>query len=101
MGRKIAMFKVDDVIIYGKKGVCRIEKTEEKIIDGVKRNYFVLKPVNDSGATIFAPTDNEQVLKKMRRLLTRDEVHSLIDAMPDERCTVLQGSGLDFAWFRK
>ena len=59
MGRKIAMFKVDDVIIYGKKGVCRIEKTEEKIIDGVKRNYFVLKPVNDSGATIFAPTDNE------------------------------------------
>ena len=101
MGRKISMFNVNDVIIYGKKGVCRIEKTEEKIIDGVKRNYFVLKPVNDSGATIFAPTDNEQVLKKMRRLLTRDEVHSLIDAMPDERCTFLQGSGLDFAWFRK
>ena len=37
-----------------------------------------------SSATIFAPTDNAFVLKKMRRLLTRDEIHGLIDSMLEE-----------------
>ena len=78
------MFQVNDVIIYGAQGVCKITGTEEKSISGVKKNYFILKPVNDKGPTIFAPTDNELVLKKMRRLLTKDEIHQLIDSMPDE-----------------
>lgn len=78
------MFKVSDVIIYGVQGVCQIVGTEEKIVSGMKKSYFVLKPVGDKGSTIFAPTDNEIVLKKMRRLLTKDEIHKLIDSMPDE-----------------
>jgi CarD family transcriptional regulator len=40
--------------------------------------------VGDKGSTIFAPTDNEVVLKKMRRLLTKDEIHKLIDSMRSE-----------------
>lgn len=78
------MFQVNDVIIYGVQGVCKITDVEEKAISGVKKTYFVLKPVNDEGATIFAPTDNAFVLKKMRRLLTKDEIHALIDAMRSE-----------------
>ena len=78
------MFQVNDVIIYGVQGVCRIVGTEEKIVSGMKKSYFVLKPVNDKNSTIFAPTDNEIVLKKMRRLLTKDEIYKLIDSMPDE-----------------
>ena len=77
------MFKVDDVIIYGTQGVCRIVDIEEKALSGVKKNYFVLKPVNDIGPTIFAPTDNENILKKMRKLLTEEEINKLIDSMPD------------------
>ena len=78
------MFKVNDVIIYGAQGVCEIADIEEKTISGVKKTYFVLKPVSDKGSTIFAPTDNELVLKKMRRLLTKDEIHKLIDSMRSE-----------------
>ena len=78
------MFKVSDVIIYGTQGVCRIADIEEKNVSGVCKKYYVLKPISDSGATIFAPTDNAQVLKKMRRLLTKEEIHSLIDGMPEE-----------------
>lgn len=78
------MFQTDDVIIYGTHGVCKITGTEEKTLNGMKKTYFVLKPVNDKGATIYAPTDNELVLKKMRRLLTKDEIHRLIDSMPEE-----------------
>ena len=79
------MFQVNDVIIYGVQGVCKITGTEEKMLSGKKKTYFVLKPVSDQGATIFAPTDNELVLKKMRRLLTKDEIHKLIDSMQSEK----------------
>ena len=86
----VTMFKVNDVIFYGTHGVCRIIGIEDKLIDGVKKTYFVLRPVNDSGSTIFAPTDNEHVLKKMRRLLSREEINKLIDSMPEE----------DIVWFK-
>ena len=79
------MFQVNDVIIYGTQGVCEITGIEEKIISGAKKKYYVLKPVKDQGATIYAPTENEQVLKKMRRLLTEGEINDLIDSMPEEK----------------
>lgn len=78
------MFQVNDVIIYGAQGVCKIIGTEEKMIGGKKKTYFVLKPVKEQSATIFAPTDNEVVLNKMRRLRTKDEIHKLIDSMQSE-----------------
>ena len=78
------MFRVNDVILYGSQGVCEIVAIEEKIISGAKKSYFVLKSVNDNGATIFAPTDNEIVLKKMRKLLSEAEINALIDSMPNE-----------------
>ncbi len=78
------MFMVNDVIIYGTQGVCKIADIEEKNVSGTKKTYFVLKPVSDKGSTIFAPTDNELVLGKMRRLLTKDEIHKLIDSMQSE-----------------
>lgn len=84
VGRIAAMFQVNDVIIYGAQGVCKITGTEEKTVNGRKKTYFVLKPVGDQGATIFAPTDNELVLRKMRRLLTKNEIHQLIASMPEE-----------------
>jgi CarD family transcriptional regulator len=79
------MFQVNDVIIYGSQGVCEITAIEEKSMGGAKKTYFVLKPVRDPGSTIYAPTENASVQKKMRRLLTVDEIHALIDSMPDEK----------------
>lgn len=78
------MFQINDVIIYGTQGVCKITGTEEKMISGKKKTYFVLQPVNDQGSTIFVPTDNPLVLNKMRRLLTKGEIHKLICSMQSE-----------------
>ena len=79
------MFQVNDVIIYGNQGVCKIAAIEEKSISGAKREYFVLRPIKDQGSTIYAPTDNALVRNKMRRLLTVCEINHLIDSMPDEK----------------
>lgn len=78
------MFHINDVIMYGAQGVCMIADIEEKNISGSRKKYFVLKPIHDTGATIFAPTDNEHIRRKMRRLLTAEEINALIDSMPDE-----------------
>lgn len=79
------MFKVNDVITYGTQGVCKIVDIEEKTVSGAKKKYYVLKPIKDQCSTIYAPIDNEHVSKKMRRLLTKDEINNLIDSMPDEK----------------
>lgn len=78
------MFQINAVVVYGTQGVCKIAGTEEKSVGGKKKAYFVLKPVNDPGSTFFLPADNELVLKKMRRLLTKEEIHKLMDSMAEE-----------------
>jgi len=85
------MFHVGDEIIYGTQGVYRIEGIEEKTMGGTRRSYFSLKPVTENGVLIFAPTDNAQVLKKMRHLLTKDQIHQLIDSMPEEDSAWIAG----------
>lgn len=75
------MFTVNDVIIYGTQGVCQIAGIEEKKVGGAKKNYFVLKPVNENGSTFFVPTDNEHALKKMRRILSEEEIRTLIHSI--------------------
>ena len=78
------MFQADDVIIYGSHGVCRIVDISEQRINGSIKKYYVLKPVQDHGATIFAPMDNENVCKKMRRLLSAEQIDRIIDTLPED-----------------
>lgn len=78
------MFQINDVIVYGAQGVCRIAGTEEKIISGKKKVYYVLHSVQDDSSVTYVPTDNPLVLQKMRKLLTREEIHSLIDSMSQQ-----------------
>jgi len=78
------MFKEHDVVVYGAQGVCEIVAIEQRKVDGENRQYFVLKPQNDNGATCYVPTWNEKAWGKMRRVMTKQEVHALIDSMPDK-----------------
>lgn len=49
-----------------------------------KKTYYVLKPVQGQGATIFAPVDHENVRRKMRRLLSQEQIDHIIDTLPPE-----------------
>ena len=79
------MFKVDDIVMYGTNGVCKITEIEEKNLIGTKKTYLVLKPFNGDKSTYFVPVDNENLLSKMRKLLSKDEINRLIDSMPYEK----------------
>lgn len=78
------MFEVNDTIMYGTQGICKIVEITEKDFMGTKKEYYVLKPINDAGATLFAPVNNEKIEAKMRRILSKEEIIELIETMPYE-----------------
>ena len=79
------MFQINDVVVYGAQGVCKIVGTQEQKIDGTNKTYFVLKPADDRGATFYVPTWNEKALAKMRKVMTKQDVDALIDSMPKKK----------------
>lgn len=44
-----------------------------------------MKPLNGDKSTFYVPVDNENLLSKMRKLLSEDEINQLIDSMPNEK----------------
>ena len=78
------MFEVNDTIMYGTHGICKIEEITVKDFMGTKKEYYVLKPISDIGATLFAPVNNAKIGTKMRRILSEEEIHELIAKMPYE-----------------
>ena len=72
------MYHIDNVVIYGLHGVCRIADITEKDFSGENLLYYILKPVFDDRSTFFVPVDNETISKKIRPLLSSDEVKHLI-----------------------
>ncbi len=79
------MFKINDMIVYGSHGVCKIEGIEEKELMGTRKTYFVLKPVRSDTSTYFVPAENDMLLAKMRKLLSEKEINELIDSMANEQ----------------
>lgn len=78
------MFYVNETVLYGTEGVCRIADIERKNFGGKQMEYYVLRPVYQDSSTIFVPLQNEALLKKMRRILSAEEIVEIIRAMPSE-----------------
>ena len=76
------MFEVGEYIVYGVNGICRVEDICASPYDAADtRQYYLLVPVhNPMASTIYTPVNNERV--PMRRLMTAEEIHALIYAMP-------------------
>jgi len=77
------MFKVNDYVVYGSTGVCKITDIEKDMdINHDEIEYYILHPVYNDNMTIKIPVNNPNV--SMRPILTKDEVLSLIATMPEE-----------------
>ncbi|MBQ4362646.1 MAG: hypothetical protein K6G68_06460 [Oscillospiraceae bacterium] len=76
-------YSAGDHVVYGGTQICTYEKTEEKTFDGVNfREYAVFRPVDQTGnASYFVEKD--KVCERVRPLLTKDQVLSVIDSMPE------------------
>ena len=73
--------QIDDQVVYKSAGVCRVVAREELSPDGVtKMLYYKLKPLNDPNSTYYIPVKTAE--NKLRQLLSKEEVLTLIDTMP-------------------
>lgn len=84
------MYQVKDKILYGTHGVCEIIAMEEKEFMDTRKEYYVLRPLSDEGATLFVPVGSEKAERKMRSLLTEEEIYDLIRNMPYEEANWIQ-----------
>lgn len=75
------MFKVDDYIMYGRTGVCKvIDITNERFINGEEKKYYVLSSIHNNNNTIIKiPLDNTKI--PMRKIISKGDVTSLINDM--------------------
>ena len=85
------MFEVDDLIVYGGTGVCKVEAISEMDFGPKDKLYYVLQPLYQNG-TIYAPTDNEKVY--MRLIMSPEQADELIDKMPHVESEVFKSSSI-------
>jgi len=79
------MFKAGECIVYSTIGVCRIVDIRfEKFRGSEAQEYYVLKPYFDSNSITYVSTSDEELLAKMRPVLTREAIDDLIRNMPHE-----------------
>lgn len=82
------MFNINDTVMYGRTGVCKISDICTKDFNGKKKKYYVLSPEFESKTTIYCPCDSEKI--RMRKLLSVDEVKSLIKNVADEEISWIE-----------
>ena len=68
------MIAVGDVVHYGMDGVCEVAGIVEKKLGGQIYRYFELRPHFRKNVAVFLPVQNEQLLSRIRPVLSRDEV---------------------------
>ena len=80
-------FQKNEYVMYRNTGVCLIEDIREMSFAGQRKNtpYYILKPVSSESSSVLVPTDNEALTAKMRYLMTREEINSLLASLKDKK----------------
>lgn len=71
--------KIGTYVLYGKTGVCLVkEQTTMSYGAAGGGLYYVLSPISDGRSSVYVPCDNPDLVARMRPLLTREEIDSLL-----------------------
>lgn len=76
------MYKINDVVVYGTEGICTITDIAEMKFGGERSEYYILSPVTKVENTVYVPKNNDKVLNRMRRIISREDAERLLDSMP-------------------
>ncbi len=87
------MYQVNDSIVYGTYGVCRITEITQRSFRGNKVDYYVLKPVHDDNSTFFVPVNNEALVEKMRCILSEDEIYRILRKTAEASVSWVEDAG--------
>ncbi len=74
--------KIGSTIVYGTQ-ICKITDKKDQTFGKITRNYYILTPVFDEKNVIYVPSDNEKLVAKMRKILSAEEIYTLIKSIPE------------------
>ena len=74
----IALYAVNDYVVYGIHGVCRITDLQEQSVGEHRQVYYVLEPTDQSVTKYMLPADNPVVLGKLRPVMTKEELEHIL-----------------------
>lgn len=88
------MHNINDMVLYGTEGICRITDISVQNMHGEDVEYYVLKPVGENNSTIFVPTGSEVLTARMKRIMSAEEIYALIQTMPDEESEWIENENM-------
>lgn len=75
------MFKIGDIVVYSATGVCKISDICQKDFGGLSMQYYVLTPIMQKASTVFIPTNNEKLTRKIHHILSKEEFNDVFSAV--------------------
>lgn len=91
------MFKVGEIAVYPAHGVVEVKGIEVKEICGTKRNYYILKVV-DNDVTVMVPTDNARTIG-LRHIIGNEEILKIYQILKNKKNN--SGNGGHQSWNKR
>ncbi|MBQ8000931.1 MAG: CarD family transcriptional regulator [Ruminococcus sp.] len=70
--------KIGEFVVYKKHGIYEIAEIRREKICSELKTYYILKSVYDSNATVYVPTDKEDLVNQMEKVLSKKEIEDII-----------------------
>lgn len=88
-------------ISYCGHGVCRIDGLRKMNFGKGEQDYLVIAPLRENGATIYLSADNPKIQTKIRPVLTKAEIDSVLAGIRSERMTWIEDRKARVARFQQ
>lgn len=96
-----ARFQKEQYVVYGKMGVCRVADHQMLAFGGIeKEEYYILEPRRDPRSFIYVPCGNAALMERMRPLLTKEEIDTMLADVPQEDILWIDDRGERASHFR-
>lgn len=97
----LPVYQLGDKVVYGVHGVCNIIALEKQLVNRKRVEYFVLEPTDQPGARFYVPTQNEAALAKLRPLMSKEELSSLLASDTIEQVQWIQDENQRKQYYRE
>ena len=79
-------FEIGDIVLYAAHGCCRIAEIEKRETG----TYYVLVPINHQNTKFLVPTDNQNLLQRLRPLPSPKALNSSITRAAESDVTWIE-----------
>lgn len=95
------MYQVGDKALYGMHGICVVADLEKRTVDRKVVEYLVLEPIGQPGSRYLIPMHNEAAMRKVHRLLSKEDMEELLSSDEIRSGSWIQDEGQRKQYYRE